>query len=153
MAASAEELAEVDGIGPVTAGHVIDAWSTQGERIARLRASVTVMAVAPPDPTGAEAGPFAGQSFVFTGKLTAGDRKSSQAAVRALGGDTPSGVTQALTYLVVGDEGSPLFGQGRKGSKILKAEKHQAAGAALRIISEAEFAAMVAEASASPGEA
>ncbi len=140
MAASEEDLAGVDGIGPIIAAHVAAAWQAREDRLARLLSHVTVVPFEPPpEADDADAGPFAGQSFVFTGKLTRGDRKSAQASVRALGGDTPSGVTKDLTFLVVGDEGSPLFGGGRKGSKIKKAEKLQESGAAVQVISETAF--------------
>jgi DNA ligase (NAD+) len=79
------------------------------------------------------------RKVLFTGKLATMGRKQAQAAVKAAGGETPSQVTQDLDYLVVGDEGSPLFGEGRKGSKLLAAEKLQAKGIDVKIVSEAEF--------------
>ena len=82
---------------------------------------------------------LSGRKVLFTGKLASMSRKQAQAAVKAAGGETPSQVTQDLDYLVVGDEGSPLFGAGRKGSKILAAEKLQAKGSAVKIVSEGEF--------------
>jgi NAD-dependent DNA ligase len=145
MAATEEELAEVDGIGPIIAAHVAAAWTDQSALITALRTHVTVTRFEPAPP-GDDDGAFAGQSFVFTGKLTGGDRKSAQARVKTHGGAAPSGVTKTLTFLVVGDEGSPLLGEGRKGSKMKKAEKYQEAGAALQIISETRFYEMVAEA-------
>ena len=99
----------------------------------------------------APSGPLAGRSFVFTGKMAVGDRKSSQRTVRELGGETPAGVTRDLDFLVVGDEGSPLLSAGRKGSKLLKAERYAADGADLRVISEAEFLAMARAAGAEIG--
>lgn len=90
--------------------------------------------------------PFAGKSFVFTGKMRSLQRKEAQAEVQALGGDTPDDVVTSLNFLVVGDEGSPLFGQGAKGSKMVKAEKYNAAGSSIRIISETDFLRMVKDA-------
>ncbi len=83
-------------------------------------------------------GLLAGQSFVFTGTLTAFDRKTAQKKVQALGGEAPDGVTKTLAYLVVGAEE-------RKSSKIVKAEKYIAEGAALKIISEKDFLKMIGE--------
>jgi NAD-dependent DNA ligase len=92
---------------------------------------------------GGEVDPVRGRSFVFTGKLTSGDRKSAQREVLARGGLAPSDVTRELDYLVVGDEGSPLLGGGAKSSKQQKAEKLIAAGSTLRILTEGEFRALL----------
>jgi DNA ligase (NAD+) len=141
-AATAEDLAEIHGIGEVTAGHIVSELGCQADRIARLLSHVTLLP--PPAELFEEpSGPLAGLSFVFTGKLTSGDRKGAGAKAKALGGSAPSAVTKDLDFLVVGDEGSPLFGGGRKGSKIVKAEKLAAAGAPVRVISETEFLRMV----------
>ncbi|MBM4372569.1 MAG: hypothetical protein FJ098_12990, partial [Deltaproteobacteria bacterium] len=91
----------------------------------------------------AGAGPFAGRSFVFTGRMATLERKEAQARVRALGGLTPDGVVKGLDFLVVGDEGSPLFGHGRKGAKLEKAEAW-----GIRILSETEFLERLREAGA-----
>jgi len=80
-----------------------------------------------------------GKSFVFTGKLKRLTRAQAQKQVELLGGVNGSSVTRDLDYLVVGDEGSPLFGAGDRGSKLLAAEKLIARGAALQIISETVF--------------
>ena len=70
-------------------------------------------------------------------------RKAAQTRVKELGGETPTGITKDLDYLVVGDEGSPLFGEGKKGSKMRKAEKYNEEGANIRIMSETDFIKMV----------
>ncbi|MCB9765911.1 MAG: BRCT domain-containing protein [Alphaproteobacteria bacterium] len=85
-----------------------------------------------------------GQSFLFTGKLSTMSRGEATKKVTAAGGKNASGVNQSLDYLVIGDEGSPLYGQGRKGSKQVKAEKLIEAGAGIRIISETAFLQMLA---------
>ncbi len=101
---------------------------------------ITIAARSPAPETG---GAFAGKSFVFTGKMATMDRKAAQGRVKSLGGEAPSQVVKGLDYLVVGDDGSPLFGQGRKGSKMVKAETFNAGGGAIRIIPEREFVEMV----------
>src|SRR5262249_14863843 len=64
--------------------------------------------------------------------------------VKQAGGVASSSVTKKLHYLVVGDEGSPLFGQGKKGDKQVKAEELNASGVAnIRIISETAFLQML----------
>jgi hypothetical protein len=84
-----------------------------------------------------------GASFLFTGKLATMQRKESEDKVRRAGGAVASGVTNKLHYLVIGDEGSPLYGHGKKGTKQLKGEELNAAGANIRIISETAFLKML----------
>src|SRR5262249_49088865 len=74
-------------------------------------------------------------SFVFTGKLATMGRKEAEDKVKAANGVASASVTGKLHYLVIGDEGSPLYGQGKKGSKQVKAEELNAAGANIKIIS------------------
>ena len=71
-------------------------------------------------------------------------RSAAEAEVKAHNGLISSGVNNSLDYLVIGDEGSPFYGHGRKGSKQLKAEKLIEAGASMRIISETAFLQMLA---------
>jgi hypothetical protein len=86
---------------------------------------------------------FGGASFLFTGKLATMQRKEAEGKVRNAGGSIGSGVTAKLHYLVIGDEGSPLYGNGKKGSKQVKAEQLNAEGANIRIISETAFLQML----------
>jgi hypothetical protein len=85
-----------------------------------------------------------GSSFLFTGKLATMQRKEAEDKVRQAKGTVASSVTPKLHYLVIGDEGSPLYGHGKKGTKQLKGEELNAAGANIRIISETAFLKMLA---------
>lgn len=85
-----------------------------------------------------------GKSFLFTGKLATMQRNDATNKVSAANGKNAAGVNAKLDYLVIGDDGSPLYGAGRKGSKQLKAEKLIAEGAPLKIISETAFLQMLA---------
>ena len=80
-----------------------------------------------------------GASFLFTGKMATMQRKEAEDNVRTLGGSVASGVTNKLHYLVIGDDGSSLYGHGKKGSKQVKGEELNAAGANIKIISETAF--------------
>ena len=71
-------------------------------------------------------------------------RKEAEDKVRRGRGTVASSVTAKLHYLVIGDEGSPLYGHGKKGTKQLKGEEINAAGANIRIISETAFLKMLA---------
>jgi hypothetical protein len=91
---------------------------------------------------------FEGKSFLFTGKLRSLTRSEAQAKVEKIGGVTAKSVTKSLDYLVIGDEGSPLYAEGKKGSKQLKAEELQKSGSELQIISETDWLRMISEGSA-----
>jgi DNA ligase (NAD+) len=86
----------------------------------------------PPRREGQGEQPLRGITFVLTGTLEGFTREQAQARVVELGGETPSGVSKTLSYLVVG------AGKGAKSSKQKKAEELIAAGAALQVLSEAE---------------
>lgn len=86
---------------------------------------------------------LANQSFLFTGKMQSMTRGDAEKLVKASNGNISSAVNSKLNYLVIGDEGSPLYGNGRKGSKQIKAETVIATGAALKIISETAFLQML----------
>lgn len=104
-------------------------------------AAATPPGAPPPTPATIDLG---GQSFLFTGKLATMTRDESTRKVSAAHGKNASGVNAKLDYLVIGDEGSPLYGAGRKGSKQLAAEKLAGQGAPIKIISETAFLQMLA---------
>jgi len=108
-------------------------------------------------PPVAAAGPTAADlkkgTFLFTGKLATMTREESEAKVKAANGVVAGSVTKTLHYLVIGDEGSPLYGQGKKGSKQTKAEDLNAAGANIRIISETMFLQMLSGAPVAAADA
>ena len=85
-----------------------------------------------------------GQTFLFTGKMKTMPRSEAQKVVTGANGKNVGTVTKNLNYLVIGDEGSPMYGNGRKGSKQVKAESLMAAGADLKVISETAFLQMMA---------
>jgi hypothetical protein len=108
---------------------------------------------APAAPVGAPtaapaAANFNGLSFVFTGKMATMPRKEAEDRVKAGGGTIAGSVTKKLHYLVIGDEGSPLYSGGKKGDKQQKAEQLNAAGANIAIISETMFLRMLSGAPA-----
>lgn len=107
-------------------------------------ASKEAPAAAAAAPSGAATVDLGGASFLFTGKLATMQRKDAEDKVRQHGGAVASGVTPKLHYLVIGDEGSSLYGHGKKGSKQVKAEELNAAGANIKIISETAYLRMLA---------
>jgi hypothetical protein len=87
-------------------------------------------------------------SFLFTGKMATMTRDEAEKQVKERNGTIAGSVSPKLHHLVVGDEGSPLYGQGSKGSKQTKAEELNEKGANIRIISETMFLQMIAGAQA-----
>jgi len=126
-----DDLMTVKGIKDAIADAIVDGLKARAELIEALLKHVTVARGEKPAPVAG--GALRGQSFVFTGTLEGFTREQAQARVLALGGEVPSGVNKALSYLVVG------AGKGAKSSKQKKAEELIAAGAPLKVISEAEF--------------
>lgn len=135
-----EELGSIHSIGPVIARTVVQALADARDEIEAVRKHVTLV-----EPGTAErepqAGPFHGQSFVFTGKMASMERKEAEALVQALGGTALDTVTRNLTFLVVGDDRGEA-----KSSKLKTAEKYIAQGAPIRIITEREFLQKVEQA-------
>jgi DNA ligase (NAD+) len=139
-AASVDELQTIEGFGEERARSVVDGLARLAPRIDALLAHLELDAAPAPVVSGH---PLAGKSVVFTGTLALMDRKTAQQKVRACGGKTPSGVTRELDLLVVGDKGSPLLGQGVKSTKHRTADKLIAQGAAIRVLGEREFVALL----------
>jgi hypothetical protein len=103
-------------------------------------ATAAPQATAPTAPVQVNLG---GATFLFTGKMATLPRKEAEDKVRQSGGSVLKGVSAKLHYLVIGDEGSPLYGQGKKGDKQLKAEEYNAEGGNIKIISETAFLRML----------
>ncbi len=104
----------------------------------------TAQAAVPPTSTAAApaAADLQRKSFLFTGKLSTMTRDEAEAKVKSANGTVAGSVTNKLAYLVVGDDGSPLYGAGKKGSKQVKAEQLNEAGANIAIVSETAFLQM-----------
>ncbi len=66
---------------------------------------------------------FPRRAFVFTGKFDFGERKKCQDAVIKKGGATPNVkfVSENIDYLVIGQQGSPVWKRGSYGNKIASA--------------------------------
>ena len=82
---------------------------------------------------------IAGNTFLFTGKLTEFTREDAEAHVEAEGGKVLSGVSAKLNYLVVGEDA---------GSKLKKAE----ALGTVTILHEKEFLKMMSSGKKAPGK-
>lgn len=98
-----EEIAEVEGIGPVIARSVASWFRNERNRamIEKLRrAGVTLEETE----AGAREGPLAGLQFVVTGRLETFSRNEVEEFLRAHGANVGSAVTRKTDYVVVGEE-------------------------------------------------
>jgi DNA ligase (NAD+) len=123
-AAPAEEIAEIEGIGPIVAGAIHTYFREPRNRqvVEKLRLAGVNMYLRE-DTAPASAGPLAGQEFVLTGTLTSYSRARAEELVHSLGGTASDSVTRRTTYLVVGDKpGSKLRRAQQLGVRVIREE-------------------------------
>ncbi|MBE6963058.1 MAG: NAD-dependent DNA ligase LigA [Ruminococcaceae bacterium] len=127
MAASAEELTEINDVGAITAQCIVDflAQPQSQDLIHRLvEAGVNTESTAQLIDDR-----FAGMTFVLTGTLERFDRKTAEAMIQDRGGKASGSVSKKTTYVVAGEAA---------GSKLKKAQE-----LGIPVLSEDEFAAML----------
>ena len=127
MAATAEELTEIDDVGAITAQCIVDYLAQPQSRdlIQRLKAADLNM-----ESTRQQVDDrFKGMTFVLTGTLTRFDRKTAQAMIEERGGKASGSVSKKTTYVVAGEAA---------GSKLTKAQE-----LGIPVLSEDEFANML----------
>ena len=115
LAADAERITEVDGIGPILAEQLREELSDEAvlELIARLRERGLRFELST-DERRAEGGPLEGKTFVLTGTLPELSREEATSMIRRAGGKVTGSVSKNTDYVVAGE--SP-------GSKLAKAEE------------------------------
>ena len=108
MEASAEDIRNVEGIGPKIADSIHAYFQDAQKRaiIEKLRKAGVNFEYNRPKRV---EGPLTGQSFVFTGTLASMPRGKAESLVASVGGEAGNSVTRKVTYLVAGaDPGSKL---------------------------------------------
>jgi DNA ligase (NAD+) len=129
IAASPEELAEVEGFGPDRA-EVVAEWFADDdnlrlvEELRRLELNFELS-----DEDRPVKGPLSGSQYVITGTLESMSREDARARLEALGAKVSDGVSKKTTGVFVGE--SP-------GSKVAKAEK-----AGVPLLAEADLIALL----------
>jgi DNA ligase (NAD+) len=114
MAATEQELAEVEGVGPIMAKTVHETLAEERTRelVERLRGYGLQMAEeAPAAPA---EGPLVGKTLVLTGTLPNLTRPDATARIEAAGGKVTGSVSKKTDYLVAGDD---------PGTKLTKAQE------------------------------
>ena len=127
MAATAEELTEIDDVGAITARCIVDYLAQPQSRdlIQRLKAADVNMESIRTQVDDR----FKGMTFVLTGTLTRFDRKTAQTLIEERGGKASGSVSKKTTYVVAGEAA---------GSKLTKAQE-----LGIPVLSEDEFAGML----------
>lgn len=126
--ASAEELIALENIGEITAKNIVD-YFRDPVNLSELEALFSLGVAPETADESPKEGIFSGQSVVLTGTLSAYKRSEAQKLIESLGGVCQSSVTAKTTLVIAGEEA---------GSKLDKAKK-----LGVRVIGEAEFAAML----------
>jgi DNA ligase (NAD+) len=113
MDASAEQLAEIEGVGPIMASTVSETLAEERTRelVERLRGYGLKMEEEGPAPP-AE-GPLVGKTLVLTGTLPNLTRPEATARIEAAGGKVTGSVSKKTDYLVAGED---------PGTKVTKAQ-------------------------------
>lgn len=140
---SVEDLLPLHGIGESIATALVEGLKQLSAEIDDLLTEVNIeegeTIYADVDPSH----PLFGKSVVFTGKMAHLERKKAQEAVKKVGGKAPGAMSGHVDFLVIGDEGSPLLGLGKKSTKHKAAEKLIKEGHPLKIISENQFLLLI----------
>jgi DNA ligase (NAD+) len=133
LAASDEDLSNVEDVGPVIAKSVYEfLHSPHGElAIRKLRdAGVDMTAPKKAPASATTAGPLSGKTLVVTGTLQKYKREEIESLIVQYGGHAASSVSKQTVYLIAGENA---------GSKLDKARS-----LGVRVISEAEFDELIA---------
>ena len=104
MAATQEELEEIEGLGPHTASSIVEWFGQERNRqlIERLRAAGLRMAEE--EATTERPLPLAGLTFVITGTLLSMSRERAKALIEEHGGKVTGSVSRKTSYLLAGDK-------------------------------------------------
>ena len=130
MAATVEELVEIEDFGEITAKCVVDYFShPQNIELCRrlIEKGLVTSAVSMPKGTSLE-----GLTFVLTGTLPTMGRSEASALIKAQGGKVSGSVSKKTSFVVAGEAA---------GSKLTDAER-----LGIKIIDEAELLKMLGEA-------
>ncbi|UCR90432.1 NAD-dependent DNA ligase LigA [Mycetocola spongiae] len=135
-AATREELAEVEGVGPTIADSLIEWFPVDWhEDIIRAWSEAGVLWSTPghpgPGAAAAAGGVLSGLTIVATGSLEGFTREGAQEAIISAGGKSASSVSKKTDFVAAGPGA---------GSKLAKAE-----ALGLRVLDAAQFARLVAE--------
>ena len=133
MAANADELQEVEGIGEVIAKSVMTYFSNEENRniVERLRAYGLQMSLSE-EQMSATSDLLAGKSIVISGVFEHHSRDEYKIMIEQNGGKNVGSISSKTSFILAGDNMGP--------SKLQKAEK-----LGIKIMSEEDFLSMISE--------
>lgn len=127
-----EQLAGISGFGALTSGPIVESLRASWPLIRSMLDLGFNLERTPKHAAQASvASAISGMTVVFTGTMASGDRPAMEARARALGATVGSGVTGKTTLLICG-------------ANVGAAKTDKAAKLKVRVISEAEYLAMIA---------
>jgi DNA ligase (NAD+) len=126
MAASAEEIQQVEDVGPIVAAHVAAFFASE-DHINVIKA-LREKGVRWPEVARARAGaPLAGRTFVLTGALRSMTREEAEEALTARGAKVSGSVSKKTSFVVAGAEAGSKLARARElGVKVLDEEELRA---------------------------
>lgn len=127
---AAEELMQIEDIGPVVAASIHDFWQSPATRDLIERFQASGLKLEPGPGLAADEGkknrPLAGKTFVITGTLSSLTRQEAKDRIKALGGKVTESVSAATDYLVAGENPGSKYDRAQSlGITILKEDKFQ----------------------------
>ena len=114
MNASEEELAQIEGIGPITAKSIKDFFSSELNKKVIEKLKKAGVKTEEEVKTENENLPLANEKIVFTGALKSMSRSKAKELVRELGAETPDTVSKKTTLVVVGEGPGSKFDKAQK---------------------------------------
>jgi DNA ligase (NAD+) len=103
MAATEEEIAEVEGIGPIIAAGVVEWSSDQANRELVAKLGAAGVRLEEEVEESETSGLLADATFVVTGTIEGYTREEAEAAIEARGGNATGSVSGKTTALIVGE--------------------------------------------------
>ncbi len=116
MGATKEEIEKIEGIGSEIAGSIVDFFRQKEnmETIEKILEKGIIIKTDKRVEADKNKNPFAGKTFVLTGKLSDMTRSEAKKKIEALGGKVSGSVSKKTDYLVAGDSPGSKFKKARE---------------------------------------
>lgn len=121
--AEEEELAQINGIGPVVAKAIHD-WFRDKENKRLIGALKKHLNIGSEKASGSQKLPLSGKTFVLTGGMESMSRDEAKEKIRQLGGSVSGSVSKNTDYVVAGEEAGSKLDKARElGVEVLSEEQ------------------------------